>query len=90
MSRVTTFVAIGITILVAVYMRRFAIDIIGPGTPLWQLAASSSIGDTGGEQWAESIYVAATVWVPWLLVGGSLLGGLYAEFLRANVTRGRR
>jgi len=90
MSRITTFVFIGIVIIVAVYMRRFAIDIIGPGTGLYQLAASSSIGGTGGEEWAEDIYVAATVWVPWLLIGGAILGGLYREFLRANVTQVRR
>jgi hypothetical protein len=90
MSRITTFVAIGIVIVVAVYMRRFAIDVIGPGTPLYELAAASTIGDTGGEAWAQDIYEAATVWVPWLLVGAALLGGLYREFVRANVTQVRR
>jgi len=89
MGRIQTFVFIGLTIIVAIYMRRYAIDILGPGTPLYQLAASSTIGSTGGESWAEDIYIATTVWVPWLLVGGGMLGGLYAEFLRANVTRRR-
>jgi hypothetical protein len=90
MSRITTFVAIGIVIVVAVYMRRFAIDIIGPGTPLYELAAASTIGGTGGEAWAQDIYEAATVWVPWLLVAAALLGGLYTEFTRTNVTQVRR
>lgn len=90
MSRISTFVAIGLVIIVAVYMRRFAIDIIGPGTPLWELAAASSIGSTGGEEWAEDVYIAATVYVPWLLVGAALLGGLYREFVAANVTQVRR
>jgi len=90
MSRITTFVAIGIVIVVAVYMRRFAVDVIGPGTPLYELAAASTIGDTGGEAWAQDIYEAATVWVPWLCVVGVIAAAAYREFTRQRVTQQTR
>jgi hypothetical protein len=89
MSRVISFIAIGIVATVAVYVRRLAIDVIGPGTFLFELAASSSIGGVGGEAWATSIYEAVAVWVPWLMVAAAVAGALYSEFRRTNVTAQR-
>jgi hypothetical protein len=92
MGRVETFVAIGIVIIVAIYARRMAIDIIGPGTPMWDLVAHIQWAGIDGDKWAQDVYEAVTVWVPWLLVAAAILAGLYREFLRQNVTvrRGRR
>lgn len=89
MSRVISFVAVGVVTVVAVYVRRLAVDVIGPGTFLFELAASSTIGGAGGEAWATTMYETVTVWVPWLLVAAALLGAVFAEFRRANVTQTR-
>jgi len=92
MGRVETFIGIGLVIIVAVYGRRVAIDIIGPGTPMWQLVADIQWAGIDGDVWAKDVYEAVTVWVPWLLVGCAIVAGLYREFLAQNVTvaRGRR
>lgn len=86
MSRIETFVGIGLVILVAIFARRMAVDVIGPGTPLFELAAASQFGDVGGREWAMRMYENAVVWVPWILVGTSIVAGLYREFTRQNVT----
>ena len=86
MSRVETFVGIGVVILVAIFARRMAVDLIGPGTPLFQLAANAQFGDAGGQEWAMQLYENAAVWVPWILVATAVVAGLYREFTRQNVT----
>jgi len=87
MSRVGTFVVIAITIAVAVWSRRLAIQLLGPGTKLYEMAATATM--FGGEQLANDIYVAVVVYVPWFLVAAAILGGLYREFWQTQVTRGR-
>lgn len=87
MGRVETFLAIGVVIVVAVYSRRLAVDLLGPGTPLFELAASVQWAGIDGRQWALEMYENATVWVPWLIVATAILAGLYKEFLAQNVTR---
>jgi hypothetical protein len=90
MGRITNFVAVGVVIIVAVYARRFMIDLLGPGSALWKLVADIQYAGIDGDVWAQSMYEAAAVWVPWLIVGGSIVGALYWEFARTNVTQVRR
>lgn len=90
MSRITTFVAIGIVVVVAIYSRRLAIDLLGPGSTMWILVADVQFAGINGEDWAMRVYEAVAVWVPWLLVAAAILGGLFREFAQTNVTRARR
>jgi hypothetical protein len=88
MSRIGTFVIIGITIAAAVWARRLAIQLLAPGTKLYEMAATATM--FGGEQLANQIYQAVVVYVPWFLVIAAILGGLYREFWQAQVTRRAR
>lgn len=85
MTRIATFAFIGIVIVVAVYSRRLAVEILGPGSVMFSLAADATM--FGGEQLAKDIYKSVVVWVPWFMVVGAILGGLYREFWQSQVTR---
>lgn len=89
MSRAGTFVAIGLVVIVAVYSRRMAIELLGPGSMMWGLVANVQYGTINGEEWATQIYEAVTVWVPWFIVAAAIAGGFFREFRRENVTAGR-
>jgi len=89
MSRVETFVGIGIVVAVAIFARQMAIELLSPGAPLYLLVEGIQYGTINGTEWAKDIYVAAAVYVPWLIVGGALLIGAYREFLGQNVTQRR-
>jgi len=89
MSRVTTFAAIGVVIIVAVYSRELTMTLLGPGSMMWNLVADVQFGSINGEEWARDMFQAVFVWVPWLLVGAAILGGAYREFTRTNVTQRR-
>jgi len=87
MSRVDTFIGIGVVILAAVFSRRLAFELLSPGAPLFKLVAGIQYGSIDGEAWAREMYVNVAVWVPWLLVGGAIIVGAYREFVRQNVTQ---
>lgn len=87
MSRAATFAAVAIVIVVAIYSRRMAMQILGPGSQMWLMVADVQFGSINGEEWARQIYHAVVVWVPWLLIGGAIMGALYREFRRANITQ---
>jgi len=89
MSRILTFVAIGIVVTVAIFSRRLSIQLLGPNSQMWAMVAEISFGSISGEAWAQRMYEAVTVWVPWFLISAAVLGGLYREFARTNITRGR-
>lgn len=80
-------VAIGIVTTVAIFGRRLAVDIVGPGTALYQMASS---GIYGSPQLAATYFEALAVWVPWLAVIGVISAALYREFRRQRVTQQRR
>jgi hypothetical protein len=84
MSRISNLVAIGIVTIVAVYSRRLAVEVIGPGTKLYQMGSS---GAFGSPELAARYFEAATVWVPWLCVIGVITAALYREFRRQRVTQ---
>ena len=78
--------------MVAIFGRRLAVDVLGPGTALYQMGSS---GMYGSPQLAATYFEAVTVWVPWLCIIGVLVAALYREFRRQRVTqqtrrRGRR
>jgi len=85
MSRIPTFLAIGITIAAAVWARRLAIQLLGPGSMMYELAATATM--FGGEELANEIYQAVVVYVPWFIVIAAIVGGLYREFWPRQVTR---
>jgi len=84
MSRIITFVGIGIVVTVAIWSRRLAMELLGPGTRLYEMAATATL--FGGEQLANELYRAVVVWVPWFLISAAVLGGLYREFWQSRVT----
>jgi hypothetical protein len=88
MSRVRTFIGIGLAIMMAVFARRLAFELLAPGAPLYLLIEHVT-WPVDGDQWAREAYVTVSVWVPWLLVGGSLIIGAYREVTRQNVTQVR-
>jgi len=92
MSRISNLVAIGIVTMVAIFGRRLAVDVLGPGTLLYEWGSS---GMYGSPQLAATYFEAVTVWVPWLSIIGVIAAALYREFRRQRVTqqtrrRGRR
>jgi hypothetical protein len=86
MSRIGNLVAIGVVVLVAVFGRRLAVDLLGPGTALYRMAES---GMYGSPQLAARYFEAITVLVPWLCIVGVIAGALYREFRRQRVTQRR-
>jgi hypothetical protein len=89
MGRVETFIGIGIAVAVAIFARRLAIDLLSPGAPLFLLVENVQYAGIDGDQWAREVYEMVAVYVPWLLVGGSIVIGAYREFLGQNVTQRR-
>jgi len=87
MSRISNLVAIGIVTTVAIFGRRLAVDVVGPGTALYQMASSVTFGSP---ELATTYFEALAVWVPWLSVIGVIAAALYREFRRQRVTQQRR
>jgi|APHM01.1.fsa_nt_gi hypothetical protein len=87
MSRIGNMVVIGIVTMVAIYGRRLAVDIMGPGTMLYEMGSS---GMYGSPALAARTFEAVTVWVPWLCVIGIIAAGLYREFATQRVSQQRR
>jgi hypothetical protein len=88
MSRISNLVAIGVVTVVAIFGRRMAAQIIGPGTAMYQMAADAST--FGGPELAATMFEAFAVWVPWLSVIGVIAAAIYQEFTRQRVTQQRR
>jgi len=89
MSRILTFVAIGIVVAVAIYARQLGIRLLGPGSEMWIMVVNTDFPGIDGEQWATRMYEAVTVWFPWFCISAAVLGGLFREFLQTNVTSRR-
>jgi hypothetical protein len=87
MSRISNIVAIGVVVIMAVFGRRLAVQILGPGTALYQMASS---GAFGSPELATTYFEAMAVWVPWLAVTGVIAAAAYREFKRQRVTQQRR
>lgn len=87
MSRIANLTAIGIVVTVAIYGRRLAVDVLGPGTTLYEMGSS---GMYGSPALAATYFEAITVWVPWLSIIGVITAALYREFRRQRVTQQRR
>lgn len=89
MSRAGTIVAVGLILIVTIWMQRFAMELLGPSSMLWNLIADVT-WPVDGDQWAEQMYVAISVWFMWLIRIGAIVGGFVREFRRENVTAARR
>jgi len=87
MSRIANLAAIGIVVTVAIFGRRLAVDVLGPGTLLYEWGSS---GMYGSPALAATYFEAVTVWVPWLSVIGVITAALYREFRRQRVTQQTR
>lgn len=91
MSRAGTIVAVGLILVVTIWMQRLAFELLGPSSMMWGMIENITF-PVDGDQWAERMYVAITVWFMWLIRIGAIVGGFVREFRRENVTaaRGRR
>jgi len=89
MSRAGTIVAVGIIILVTIWMQRVAVELLGPSSMLWGLIADVT-WPVDGDAWAERMYVAISVYFMWLIRVGAVVGGFVREFRKQNVTAARR
>jgi len=89
MSRAGTIVTVGIIILVTIWMQRMAVELLGPNSMMWGLIADVT-WPVDGEEWAEQMYVAITVYFMWLIRIGAVVGGFVREFRKQNVTAARR
>jgi hypothetical protein len=87
MSRISNLVAIGVVVVVAIFGRRLAAQILGPGTLLYQMGAS---GEFGSPAIAKAMFEAFAVWVPWLAIIGVITAAAYREFRRQRVSQQRR
>lgn len=89
MSRAGTIVAVGLIILVTIWMQRFSHELLGPSSMLWGLIADVE-WPVDGDVWAEQMFVAINVYFMWLIRIGAIVGGFVREFRRENVTAARR
>lgn len=88
MVRISSIVAVGVSIIIAVYARRLSVDLLGPSGSLRSLVDGIQYGAIDGSVWATEIYVNATVWVPWIIVGGTVLTVFYVELQDQRLSRG--
>jgi len=86
MSRLNTFVAVGVILVLSIYAQRLAVDLLGPTSTFWQMIADIT-WPVDGDQWAQQMYVAISVWFIWIIRVGAIVIALYREFTRQNVTR---
>lgn len=89
MSRLMTMLAIGMVIVVSIWMQDLAMRMLGPGTPMWESVATIT-WPVDGEAWVNEMYTAITVWFIWIIRVGAVAIGFYREFLNQNVTRQAR
>jgi hypothetical protein len=85
MSRVGTFLAVGMVLVVSIYMQDVARIIMGPGSALWELLQPVT-WPVDGDAWAREMYINVSVWVPWIIRVAAIAGGIYREFTAQNVT----
>lgn len=85
MGRVQTILAIALVIVVTIWMQRVLVDVMGPTSPLYQGIAEVT-WPVDGDQWAQEMYVAVSVWFMWIIRIGVVVYGFYAEIVRQNVT----
>lgn len=88
MVRISSIVAVGVSIIIAVYARRLSVQVLGPGSMLRGLVDGVTYGSIDGSQWAAEMYVNITVWVPWIVVGGTVLAVFYVELQDQRLSRG--
>jgi hypothetical protein len=87
MSRISNLVAIGVVIIVAIFGRRMAAQVLGPGTTMYEMAKTPPFGSP---QLAATYFEAFAVWVPWIAIIGVIAAAIYREFTRQRVTQERR
>lgn len=88
MSRVYTFLGVAMVIIVSIYAQNLAMEMLAPGTPMWNNIAGIT-WPVDGDVWAKQMYTAVTVWFIWIIRIGAVAGGIYREFLQQNVTATR-
>lgn len=88
MSRAFTFVSIGLILIATIYLQDLAMTMFGPGSGLYEMVADVNYL-LDGQQWADRMYVAVTVWFMWIIRIGAIVAGLYREFRQQNVTAAR-
>lgn len=85
MSRVFTFLTVGVILLGTIYAQDLAIRLLGPDSTLWAMIADLT-WPVDGDVWAREMYVAITVWFIWIIRVGVVVIAIGREFLRQNVT----
>lgn len=88
MSRAFTFLVIGMVILLTIFMQDVAAQVIGPGSGMYEMVSKVN-QPVNGAEWADRMYVAITVWFMWLIRVAAIVGGLFREFTKQNVTARR-
>lgn len=86
MSRLRRLAVIGLVLIITIYAQDLAIRLLGPTSDLYLLIADVT-WPVDGDQWAQELYVAITVWFIWIVRVGVIAIGIYREFLSQRVTR---
>lgn len=81
----TTVVSVGAIVSAAIYAQHLLIVVLGPTGTLYGLSS----GGFAGANPAKGLYLAISVWVPWLATGAGVVGAFWLQFRQQSVVTER-
>lgn len=84
MSRAFDFVLVGIIYIIAAVIHLMAIELLAPGTPLYETASTAT--NLNGAERAQLWYEIVAIWVPLIAMGGITAYAVMREYRRQAVT----
>lgn len=89
MTRAFDFTVVAIVYVVAVIIHLMAVELMAPGTPLYEMAVTDTAA-MNGQEWADQTYMILSTWVPLMAFGGITAWAVIREYRRQAVTAVRR
>lgn len=88
MSRAYDFTIVAVVTLVAVVMNRISLELLQPGSALYNVATTGTDA-LGGTEFANFVWQACAIWIPLLCVIGIMAWAMLREYRRQAVTATR-
>lgn len=85
MSRPFDFTVASVVTIVAVVVHRMGVELLAPGTPLYETATDGT-QNVNGPEFADFVWQAVSIWIPLIAVFGILAWAVLREYRRQAVT----
>jgi hypothetical protein len=81
MTRAFDFTVVAVIYIMAVIIHLMTVELMAPGTPLYELAIDGTEA-MSGQEWADQTYMILSTWVPLIAFGGITAWATIREYRR--------